>query len=108
MGTLCSRHWDLLEEEREKDHNIGRGQPWAVWLVPPLVLFDDNGSAGLDEVVVCEHKEVGEGRGACPCTHCGGDEVLQRGVEGEGGEQVLLLHFEASCEGGREGGVRER
>ena len=26
MGTLCSRHWDLLEEEREKDCNIGRGQ----------------------------------------------------------------------------------
>ena len=30
-------------------------------LVPPLVLFDDNGSAGLDEVVVREHEEVGEG-----------------------------------------------
>ena len=71
---------------------------------PPLVLFDDNGSAGLNEVVVCEHKEVSEGRGARPCTHRGGDEVLQRGVESEGGEQVLLLHFEASCEGGREGG----
>ena len=67
-------------------------------------MFDDNGSAGLNEAVVCEHKEVGEGCGACPSTHRGGDEVLQGSVEGEGGEQVLLLHFEAGCEGGREGG----
>ena len=71
-------------------------------------MFDDNGSTGLDEVVVCEHQEVGEGRGARPCTHCGGDEVLQGSVEGEGGEQVLLLHFEASCEGWREGVREER
>ena len=75
-----------------------------MWLVPPLFLFDDNGSTGLNEAVVCEHQEVGEGRGARPCTHCGGDEVLQGSVKGEGGEQVLLLHFEAGCEGGKEGG----
>ena len=53
--------------------------------------------AGLDEVVVCEHEEVCEGCSARPSTHRGGDEVLQRGVEGKGEEQVLLLHFEASC-----------
>ena len=55
------------------------------FVLPPLGLFGDNGSAGLNELIVCEHQEVGEGCGAHPCPHSGGDEVLQGSVEGEGG-----------------------
>ena len=68
------------------------GGPYA-----PLVLLDDNGSAGLNEVVVCKDQKVSECCGACPCPHSGGNEVFQWSVKGEGGEQVLFLHSEASC-----------
>ena len=61
------------------------------------MLLNDNGSAGLNEVVVCKYQEVSECCGTCPCPHSGGNEVFQWSVKGEGGEQVLFLHFEASC-----------
>ena len=63
----------------------------------PLVLLADNAPAVLNEVVVCEHKEVSEGSGACPCSCGSGNEVLQGSVESEGGKQMPLIHFEASC-----------
>ena len=63
----------------------------------PLVLLADNAPAFLNEVVVCEHKEVSEGSSACSCSCGSGDEVLQGSVKSEGGKQVLLIHSEASC-----------
>ena len=49
---------------------------WAGLLSPPLGLFGDNGSAGLNKIIVCEHQEVGEGCGTCPCPYSSGYEVL--------------------------------
>ena len=46
---------------------------------------------------MCEHQEVSEGSGACPCSSGSGDEVLQGSVESEGGKQMLLIYSEASC-----------
>ena len=43
---------------------------------PPLGLFGDNGSAGLNKIVVCEHQKVGEGCGTCPCPYSSGYEIL--------------------------------
>ena len=54
------------------------------FVLSPLDLFGDNGSAGLNKLIVCEHQKVGEGCGAHPCPHSGGDDVLQGSVEGEG------------------------
>ena len=53
-------------------------------------MIDDNGSTSFNEIVVCEHQKIGEGRGTCPCPHGGGDEVLKGTVKGEGG---VFLHF---------------
>ena len=54
------------------------------FVLSPLDLFGDNSSAGLNELIVCEHQKVSEGCGAHPCPHSGGDDVLQGSVEGEG------------------------
>ena len=54
------------------------------FVLSPLDLFGNNGSAGLNKLIVCEHQKVGEGCGAHPCPHSGGDDVLQGSVEGEG------------------------
>jgi len=52
----------------------------------PFILLHENASAVLNEVVVCEHQEVSEGSGACPCSSGSRDEVLQGSVGSEGGE----------------------
>ena len=66
----------------------------AILAGPPLVLLADNAPAVLNEVVVCEHQEVSEGRRACSCSCGSGDEVLQGSVESDGGKQMLLIHSE--------------
>ena len=79
--------------ERKKTVNCGRKSSGGSYA--PLVLFDDNGSAGLNEVVVGKDQEVSECCGTCPCPHSGGNEVFQWSVKSEGREQVLFLHSEA-------------
>ena len=64
-------------------------------LSSPLVLLGDNGSAGLNKIIVSEHQEVSEGCGACPCPYSSGYEILQGSFKSEGGKQVLLINLEA-------------
>jgi len=111
MGTLCSGHRGLLQSVWNNNSNVDC--EFGKWKVAgsPLVLLADNASAVLNEVVVCEHQEVSESSGACPCSCGSGNEVLQGSVKSEGGKQMFLFHFETSwivwiCEQEGGGGLR--